>query len=465
MSSAAVPGAGPLDLAELSARDQDLTRGYTSQLSALKRDLTVVARQIELERDRKQEVERLIEVERQEVVPSEHVEAIVRRDDELRSVRDEKEAMLEWLRRGVNEAQRIAVQAEQLKASVEAASATRGDAESELSRLKGMESRLGTEIEDTTAKIKRLRDARNSLEEHTEHQRSLLGVTADITRSAKVDSSRLSHDAEELHQRHRDIETIEYSVSCLAAAVRRCQHGVEVLNKAVANGEAAADLPDADAYDSGDDADETSNTPVVMSSTKAKIGRVDALMQTLRSSLRRYETDQVHRVALAKSTFEKDRQEAAVANEELRRQCQHEAEEWRNLIAIREPQLFNAQRLRDEAIAKGMESGIDEGEVAFSLVRYYERENERLGNDVARLEKSNRGVVDRYQEFEADYNAIRELRKEYRELEAKKMVYAQTLRAEEAENAEAKFALRELSMATSPAPKPKKKAWRSTTQW
>jgi DNA repair exonuclease SbcCD ATPase subunit len=456
-------------LGTLHRQARDVSKSYATQASALKRDLALVQRQIEFERERRKELERMMDIERGENVPMEHAEAVARRDDDIRGVVEEKTAMFEWLRRGVAEAQRISMECEALRERAESSHLTQAELRAEKDRLEQMERRLTVEVADAAGKIRRLSDAAVALEEHTDHQRSLLSVASDITRSAGADRQRLQQDVDELQKRAREVETIEIAVGCMAGSVRRALHTLERLQGAVENGSLAERLDDdlADDYDSEDDADNTRATSVVLTSTKAKMGRCEALLLTLHSTLKRFEHDERVRKSRYQGEF---KEELTTAVDYLKAQKKRFASELaalEDILHTRDKQLRTAVSLRDQA--NRSETTLESfGELTnFSLTEYYEIENRKLLQEIDKLRIEQKRLEEKGGPMEGDYNAVRELRREYRELEARKLVLTQALRKEEEDQQTLKLALEDFGTSSggkSASPSSKRRApWRTTS--
>lgn len=455
-------------LDDLSRQHREVSRSLTSQAAALRRDLALVHRQVEFERERRRELERLAETERLEGVPHEHREAVIKRDEDLRAIREEKLAMMEWLRRGVSEAQGISMEVESLRVKVDSSTATQSELQSERQRLEDMERRIAQEIEEATLKIKRLTESAIALNEHADHQRSLLNVTTDIFRSTVVDRARLQEDVDILQKRARDVETIEIAVGCMAASVRRALHVLERLHESVAKGKLADELEDAelDGYDSGDDADPTRSTPVVLSSTKAKMGRCEALLLTLQSSLRRFEHDEQHRQKTFRDKYVEELKQEQQALTSFKAQCDAEIALLTGIVTARDQQLRVAMQLRDNALSSGRHvdvmTGGDPSNPTFSLTDYYYLELSRTKREIERIQAENLKLAEHNSMAEGDYAAVKQLKREYRELEAKKMCMAQELRDAETENRSMKFDLFE-NKATAASPNAKARPpWKVT---
>ena len=455
-------------LGDIGKEERDVLRNYGSQITAIKRDLNLVRKQIDFERERRQELEKTLDAERSETLPSEHAEAIKRREDDIRLIRDEKAAMLEWLQRGVAEAQRITMQVEALKASVTTSESTAQELLADKRKLEEMHSRLELELEETKAKIKRLTEGRTTLEEHTEHQAGLISVTEDIIKSTQADSDRLAADVNKLQTRGRDVETMEITVGCMAAAVRHALHDLEVIHNAAAKGE----VPPDDEYDSEEEADDTQLTPVVISGTKAKIGRCEAILVTLWSSLRRFDADQKYR---ADNATRAHNEKVALLQKELdqlRIFIFEDLKKLRQSNEIREPMLRRFLNAREEAMKKAreespsqQEGGSSDAQGAFqmqpfSLLDYIECENAKLAQEVGEIEEDTARLRARVSEMEKDYSAVKELKQTYRELESEKAVLSHSIRKAESENRAIKMSVQERSLLKVPTVKPKQRPWK-----
>jgi chromosome segregation ATPase len=456
-------------LSDLNRQAKDMSKSYASQAAALKRDLALVQRQIDFERERRKEIQRMVDVERTEAIPSEHSEAVARREEDVRTVKEEMAAMMEWLKRGIAEAQTISLDCESLREKASTSHVTQAELQAEKQRLEQMERRLTVEVADAAGKIKRLQDASIGLEEHTDHQKSLLSVTRDITFSAVADRDRLRADVDELQKRAREVETIEIAVSCMAASVRRSLHTLEVLQNAVAHGTLATEMDaddDNDGYDSDNDADPTRVTPVVLTSTKAKIGRCEALLLTLYSSLRRFDHDEQLRQTRFRAEYNEEQRAALDHLNAFKKHCAGEVAHLMSIVNIREPQLRMAIDLRNRANNSETGVAVFGDAPSFTLTEYYEVENHKLADEVDRLRLENESIRAHAATLEGDYNAVRELRREYRELEARKMSLSQGLRKEEDDNRLLKLDLNEVKGDRAASPSSNKRPpWRAVATY
>jgi hypothetical protein len=273
--------------------------------------------------------------------------------------------MLEWLQRGVSEAQRITMQVEQLKANNETVRATEAELSRDERRLKQMQERMQLEIDESKTKIGKMKETIAALEEHAEHQGSLTSVTEDILRSALSDVDRLSADAEQLRVRARDVETIEVAVSCLAASARRAEHNLSLIHNAVLRGE---EPKDDDGYDSEEEADSTNATTVVMSSTKARLGRCDALLLTTWSALKTFELDQRVRTQREMKNFAATLAKSKAELEELRLQLRKEMEQNQIETDQRVQQLRGFIAMREEALKRKWRDSTMEPEMTWIVL-------------------------------------------------------------------------------------------------
>ena len=419
---------------------------YNAQISALKRDVSIVNRQLEFEIERRKEVMKLIDNERQDVVPDEHLTAVVRRDEEIRAIRDEKEAMLEWLQRGVNEAQKMSMSLESMRAAHRTAMEQQSDLANDKKRLIEMERRLTLEIEDAKQKIHRIEETRSVMTDHTEQQKSLLHLTRDITVSTQADLDRLTAELDRLQTRARDLETVEIATGCMAASVRRCLHTLESLNDAISKGVLMEDLADDDGYDSDTDADSTRSAAVILSSTKSKIGRVDALLLTLRSVLKRYDQDIASRASHAAAVLHAEKSQFVRERDALLTEMSRDVSQLRQLSSQREEQLRRALDLHNKATSVYVSDPSGEGSKPFSLIDYYHEDNARMIKLKASLSQDNAQLLAKVQERTTDYDAIRELRREFHDLESRRMVLSSSLKQSEGENTELRHALFELEV-------------------
>ena len=451
------------EVGKLGKEERDILRSYGSQITALRRDIVMVKKQTEFEINRRKEIESMIDRETTSSIPPEHLEAVRRRERDIEEIKAEKAAMLEWLQRGVSEAQRITMQVEALKASGEAANATESELQRDTRRLQQMQERLRTDTEEAKAKIAKMKDAIQTLEEHREHQISLTSVTEDILRSSQTDVDRLSSELASLRDRARDVETIEVSVGCLAASVRRAQHTLDLLHLNVMRGEEPVDD---DGYDSEEDADGTNLSPVVMSSTKAKIGRCDALLVTLWSSLKTFEQDQKARTHRNMQDHEHNIRQQRQELNELRKRLEADLEAKRKDADIRIPQLKGFIAMREKALQDAYKLHYSEEEVegglsnvsSFNLLKYIEEENKRLQAENADLRVVHDQLEGKVAALDDDYSAVRELKRRYRDLEAQKTVLSHSIKECEGQNRELKFYFHE-EQASLPARK-KKEPWR-----
>lgn len=458
-------------LSEMGVREQELERKFGSQVGSMRRDLQLVNRQIDFERERRSELDRQIAIERSDQVPPEHAQAVARREEDIKAIKDEKNGMLEWLQRGVSEAQRLSVELEKQRRTTQTSVATKIELESDRARLRQLEERLSSEVEETREKIRQLQNQRTTLEDHTHQQSSLIAVTKDITDGAVVDKSRLDGDVEKLQQRARDVETVELAVSCLAASVRRCLHTLETLNDRIAKGAVLNDyndLDDDDAYDSDADADPTRVSTVVLSSTKAKIGRSQALLLTLQSSLKRFETDQLGRALHEKKHHGQNLEAHRVECDRAVKESNAEVDFLRSIVELREPQLRNAMALRRKAVEESPNYfevlGVTEEperDNRFGLLRYYDDENTSILAKMTELGMENQRLESKVKSLDADYTAVKELKKQYRELEATKMLLSQGLRELETDNRDLKFTMSENAMESAPSTKSKRPPWKA----
>ena len=232
---------------------------YAAQQAALRRDLTVVARQIELEQQRLAEVESLLEIERghDKGGIQEHVEALLKRDEELREVKQEKDQMTGYLKLGVEEAKRLSLEIVELQRQVAEVNSVKENARQELWTYQDGHKRLEMIVDEIRQKSKHLSGQKQIHQENADRRRNLIHTTSASIRETEGYLDTIKQDLDAVKRRHADKESIAMATTMLASSIRRAHSDLRELNAAADVGN-MTDIADEDAkYDEEENLDGT----------------------------------------------------------------------------------------------------------------------------------------------------------------------------------------------------------------
>jgi hypothetical protein len=416
------------------------------QASVLRRELAAVEKQTIFEAHRRAEAEQTLEREQRAAVPPEHAASMLRRDEEIQRIRDEKAAMTEWLQRGVAEADRIAQQIELLAEAQAQAVATAEDLRKENAQLVIMERRLAGEFQEASAKLISVREHRDILLSEAQHVSNVVGTTTNVISEVVQNKQTLEDETEKVKLRMRDCEVVEIAVSCLAAGVRRTLHELEILNNKATVGEHVEDSDEDEDFDSGDD--ETGGSvfpPAQLTASRAHISRCDALLATMASCLNRFGADQSLRELQKRRNHQELLREMKAELQDLRDRSDYHIKKLIEESRRREPLLRQYLELRNERMAKHsaqLASGTGVVSVEpFNLLAILEQENAELQTQRDERLAEYKDYKTRADSAEADYRSVKEMKRLYRELETQKTMLSHEVRSAEQDNKARKLQL------------------------
>lgn len=462
------------------SKDDAILRVGTSvmSVSGLKQDLQTVRRHIGFERERRLEAEKLFAAESESLLDKEQAEAVARREEELARLHEERTSMIEFLRRGTDEAKKISAEVNSLKTRANERELEESDLSQERVHLDDVLERLNAELEDHKHQLAALDKQRESMEQrHVE----LNAVAASTEKQSESIESRLEQLRTELESRlvsARRVEQMEQAMSVISAASRRFQHELEHINtnvvkisddrlSAAANSsdfntnmakldaelEAATVAPE---FDSEVEAEDTRVTSVVGATARTKFARCSSIIKAMLTALLRYDMEIAARLVKSKKQHEEAINGAHKYLRDTRQRCADELDQWNQKYRQREDQLRKANDFRNKAVsdtlrqheeaiaeAEGENAGGSTGvlaaekallESSFSLTQYFERimnETAQERNSILSEHNKLKGKVEKYTK---DYSLVKELRNQFRELETQKISLESTLRAAEEEN-------------------------------
>ena len=441
------------------------------QASVLRRELAALEKQSIFESHRRGEAEQALQREQRAAIAPEHAAAMLRREEEIRRIREEKEAMTEWLHRGVAEASRIAEQIDLLRDSQTQTVATEQDLKQDNDKLFAMEKQLQRELEEVKAKLVAVREHRDILESESLHVSQVVGAATEVISDVIKNKLTLEEETENLKLRMRDCEVIEIAVSCSAAAVRRTLHELERLYASTSRGEHVEDSDDDEDYDSGDDgAGGTVFPPAQLASSRANVARCDTLLETLWSCLSRFGSDQSVREIQKRRNHQDLVKEMQTELQDLKERSDFHIKQQIDENRRREPLLRRYIQLRNErtaAVASELAGSTGPVPVEqFNLLRELEKENDGIAEQRDATFAEFKQYKSRADSVEADYRAVKEMKRLYRELETQKTMLSHEIRSAEQENKSMKLLLwgnaptRAVSAAKVPGSTEKKK-WRA----
>lgn len=442
----------------LNLDEQQASAAVHSTLGGLRRDLTSVMKQLEQE----QESSRILREEalavHRDPLPQDHFEALAQRERDIQVVKEEKRTIFEWLQRGVSEAQKISADADQYRLKLGELDRTRASIEAENAAQESAQQKLQLEIEELKAAVRKNREARDATEMQIEQQQSLLLSLKTLMTSSESQKASIQEERERLLVRVRDVERIEIAVGCMAASVRRAQHHLQKLLDDAASAEFG---PDEDDFDSEHEADATTISHAVLASTKAKVARCDALLASIWNAMKRIDVDNLRRTATLEAAHNDVRTQLLRELDSTRDSFKREIAKLTATYEKRGEELKRFLVVREEAVKKAaaMAFGIED-ERPFSLMEYFELDNDRLRKERQELRELNERLKEKVASRQADFDALTEMRREYRDMDARKSILAHEIRKVEDDNRRLTLAMHE-TPAETPKASPKRPPWRA----
>lgn len=459
-------------------------------VSGLKQDYQTVQRHIGFERERRLEAEKLYAVESESLLDKEQAEAVARREEELARLHEERTSMIEFLKRGTDEAKRISADVLTLKTRANEKEIEEADLSQERSHLDGLLDRLNQELEDHKHQLQTLSRSKDQMEQ----RQAELNALANSTEQQSTDlESKLDILKRELDSRliaARRVEQLESSMAVISAASRRLQHELEHINTNVvrisddrlanlnstdsaqimgnldAELEAATIAPE---FDSEVEAEDTRITSVVGATARTKFARCSSIIKAMLTALLRYDMEIAARLVKNKKQHEEAVNGAHKYLRETRQKIEEEMERWNQKYRQREDQLRKANDFRNRAVTETLKqheeamihdaaandddddhapkksvTGVLAAEKAllessFSLTQYFERIMNETAQERNLVLSENQKLKQKVEKYSRDYQLVKELRNQYREMETQKISLESTLRAAEEENRQLKM--------------------------
>lgn len=464
-----------------------MSRGQPD-IKTLRREFELQRNQISYETEQREQMLRVLNQEKSiPAVPQEHLFALDRRTEEETRLRTEVEEMKRFLTRGVSEAKRLAQLAETLRATQHELEETVVELSGDQGRLMETKRALEIEIETTKGTALQQTDLRSELERKVSNLAIGANETIEDVQSARKESAHLRKQIEEIHIALRRMEKVEKGSDNLSAATRRCHHNLERLLKNVKNGstssvgaspsvQQSSPIDESETersdYDSEEDAEPSANAQVVCNAAKITISKCDSLLTTIHSTLSRFESDEKQR--LIQSRYQRaellEQMRAEVVDLKLR--SDHHLQSLKQELLHREPLLARYTEIRAQAMehylamaeeqqraqnnsggnrsppkslsptkvgeqpapAESAEQRNARLQKPFSLLEYLAQENKELETQKRALEEKNSKLVSKCDTRAVDYEAVRNLRHTYRDLESKRTLLSLDLRSAEEEN-------------------------------
>lgn len=446
-------------------------------VSGLKQDLHTVQRHIGFERERRLDAEKLIATESESLLDKEQAEAVARREEELAKLHEERTAMVEFLKRGTDEAKRISADVNVLRARAHEKEVAEADLQQEREHLETILQQLNRELVEHEGQMKLLAKKKDEMES----RQAELNAMASSTEQQTIDQDKnLAAMKAELELRlvtARRVEAMEGAMGVISASSRRMLHELEHINSNIvkisderiaaavssdgkgASADAAnlaAELDratEAPEFDSEVEAEETRITSVVGATARTKFARCSSIVKAMLTALTRYDLEIAARLVKNRKQHEEAIAAAHKYLRDTRQKCNEETEQWERRYRQREEQLRRANEFRNKAVSASLKehqealadgtSG-DSGravaaekallESSFSLTNYFERIMNETAQERNLTLSENAKLKQKAEHYSRDYSMVKDLRQQYREMETQKISLESTLRAAEEEN-------------------------------
>ena len=442
-----------------------------AEVSTLQRELRMLERQTNFEAACRVDLQNTLGREMQlPLVPLDHQEALRRREDEIRMVKQECATMTEYLRRGVEEATRATAAVSELSEQYRIKHEAVNELAEDRARLREIVHELSVQIEETKGSLAKLSEQKEYFESHKLRNEHFSITAQDLLSLSHENVAKLSREAERLRNQARTYETIERATECLAAAARRCAHAISLIQRNVSLGgkqwfdhewaemvmdptkaieEYYNDEESDDGYDSGEDADPTMYPPAVAVSVCSKAGEAESMLLSLWTMLHRFEFDEAQRQTVARLRHNELLEEMRRDLQETVERCSYHIRSLEETRAHREPLLVRYSQVRAHALQQSQkqllqcnDSSSSEDilraatsmEEPFSLLDYLRQENDVLSKEHNVLFSENMKLHRKTSSMESDYQSVRELKHTYRELEMRKTLLSCEIRERESEN-------------------------------
>lgn len=464
-------------------------RAAPADVKMLQRELDVLLKQVAYEAQRREEMTKLLVQEKAfQPVPEEHIAAMGRRDEESRRLREELAEMKYYLAKGVSEAKRLANVAETLRSSKDQVEESRHTLQDDHQRL--VDTKRALEIEIETSKGATARQVESKMDVESKVQRMVSGAQEIINEadSRRQEAAYLRAQVEELNILLRKMERVDHGADNLSAATRRALHQLTKLQKNVATGASPAnpsyilsefsnaENTENSDYDSADDAEPSANAQVVCNAGRATISKCESVLATLHSTLSRFEGEERNRLLASRRQRAELVEQMKSEQMDLKARSDHHLQTMKGELVHREPLLARYSEVRAAAMNRNQDKVLSETfdgtvplERPFNLIEFLQQENKALQDERQQLCEQQQKLASKCDKRQNDYNAVRELRHTYRDLEAKRTMLSIDLRTEEEENKKLKMTMwssgaTPLSPEVALSASGKRQPWKSTPQ-
>ncbi|KEG13040.1 hypothetical protein DQ04_01251130 [Trypanosoma grayi] len=384
----------------------------------------------------------------QSVVPVNRVVTLQSLLQDIEKVKEEKRAMHEWLERGVAEAERVSMQLSNLSEEIHRAEVREKGVNRVVEEMSERYSELQQRLHEEEMQV-------NSLQHQIATKESDLTELGEDNANKGDDFSLLEQltevekEVNKLRCNEAVIETAETSMDCLAACSRRVLHELGKISVAVNSCTLLGDLPekndngdDTESFDSEEGADDTRHPQLILTAARAVVDRCDLCLCTIWSGLSRAAFDHAHsrrqqdiRFGEAHTAVKRDLSATGTDSAEHLQQLRDEVEVWKNKYRTYErlvEETEAARQYRDSVKLQGNAYNNDEAadvseercEAPGSFSAIVRHESAVLEEDHQHLKAVNESLKKELVTCISDYNALKELKHAYRDLEVKKLELA-----------------------------------------
>ncbi|EAN87691.1 hypothetical protein Tc00.1047053507927.80 [Trypanosoma cruzi] len=360
---------------------------------------------------------------------------------EIEQVKEEKRNILEWLERGVLEAERVSKQLSQISEAIHRTELFESDVKQTLQKLNNHHNELQQILHGMNMQIGLMQQDIDIKERNDSIQ-----IASNGSNKAECDPFFeeyliITKKVENLKEKCALLKKAEETMECLAACSRLSLHKLGKISVAVNSNSVWEDLEktsnDSDSFDSEDGEADTNHPQIFFPSAKVAIDRCDSCLCTIWSGLSRFGFDQVHlrrqrdiQFQEACMAVERDSKKTVENCAGSLQELRDELEVWKNKQRLFERLVCEAesayqsdlsanpfQREDNEGHDKGFEDRVEStGDFSDNA----KRKALSLGSEHFQLKKTNDKLKRQLDVSMCDYNSVKELKHAYRDLEVRK---------------------------------------------
>ncbi|EKF37941.1 hypothetical protein MOQ_001853 [Trypanosoma cruzi marinkellei] len=360
---------------------------------------------------------------------------------DIEQVKEEKRNIIEWLERGVLEAERVSKQLSQISEAIHRTEIFENEVNQTLQKMNNHHNELQQILHGMNMQVRLMQQ-----DIAIKGRNDTIQIASNGPNKAECDPFleeylNITKKVKNLKDKCAILEKAEETMECLAACSRRSLHELGKLSVAMNSNSVWEDLEktnnESDSFDSEKCEDDTNHQQVFFPSAKVVIDRCDSFLCTIWSGLSRFGFDQVHLRRQRDIQF----QEACMAVErDLKKTVENcagslqelrdEVEVWKNKQRLFERLVCEAvsayqsdlsanpfQREDNEGHNKGCEDRVESTGDFFDNAK---RKALSLGSENLELKKTNDQLKRQLDVSMGDYNSVKELKHAYRDLEARK---------------------------------------------